>query len=42
MIVMMNLFPIKEVIFVRDDLIKAAKELDMKLPKNLGEYRNMH
>lgn len=27
----------KEVIFVRDDLIQAAKELDIKLPKNLGD-----
>ncbi len=27
----------KEVIFIRDDLIQTAKELDMKLPKNLGD-----
>lgn len=27
----------KEVFFIRDDFIQTAKELDMKLPKNLGD-----
>jgi hypothetical protein len=27
----------KEIHFIRDDLINTAKELEMKLPKNLGD-----
>ncbi len=27
----------KEVFFIRDDFIQTAKELNMKLPKNLGD-----